>query len=168
MQIIDTGYALRDSTRYLIASQLAMDLSGYNYTAIFQAICNDPDSESSIFAKIAISSYKDKKFPTRAIDVFIKGKAEIFLLDLLHFETLVCYFKALVAKLYASDTYCRKLPSIVTRTLSIDPTYFLIDFYAFIHLLMLESDPELEAYLYPVINIKEKSLLTVLSEISIP
>ena len=35
MQIIDTGYALRDSTRYLIASQLAMDLSGYNYTAIF-------------------------------------------------------------------------------------------------------------------------------------
>lgn len=58
MQMIETGYALHDAVEYLVAPETCIFWAGYNYKAIINKLCAEPEIETEIIARYAIDTIK--------------------------------------------------------------------------------------------------------------
>lgn len=62
MQVIDTGYALRNVGRYLIAPEVPIDYRGYNYTYLFQLMAMNKKIATKRIAEAFVRSLPLKIF----------------------------------------------------------------------------------------------------------
>ena len=65
MQVFDTGYALRNQAKYLVAPESAMRFSDYDYSAIFLNLAKNPEISAKKMSAWVIKSFK-KNEPTRS------------------------------------------------------------------------------------------------------
>lgn len=96
MQMVDTGYALRNNAKYLVAPQTDIDFRGYNYSYIFQVLLNTPNIKPRKLAKLAVRSFVSKVYINQYLGNTIKSTTAIFAIDLRHFTTLGKHIDQLV------------------------------------------------------------------------
>lgn len=132
MQVVDTGFALRDAAKYLVASELYMDFNGYNYPFIFQLMIDDPKISSRKLARHIVSSFKNKIFPRTDLGKFDKSITAISAVELFYFFKLEKFVNRL------SEFLITLLPSSYTiindarEAASISLTNGLVDVYTFL------------------------------------
>lgn len=135
MQMVDTGYALRNNAKYLVAPQTDIDFRGYNYSYIFQAILDKPNIKPRKLAKLAVRSFSSKVYINRELGNNIKSKTAIFAVDLRHYTTFGKHIDQLVfhllSKLNSSDalTTIRKIriASMINSVTNFADLYTFLD-----------------------------------------
>lgn len=132
MQFLDTGYALRETVVYLVASELIMDFNGYNYPVIFQRLSIEPGISSKKIAKIAVSSFSTKAFPSVALSIYQKHFTALFAVDLSFYNKLAELTDRLAFYLLAILDEKKKEIFLSKQNSLIDKFNGLVDFYSFI------------------------------------
>jgi hypothetical protein len=135
MQFIDVGYALRDSVKYLVASEIAMDYNGYNYPYIFQLLIDNPKISTKKLAKNVVTSFSTKVFPTVQMGRYQKSSGAIFSNDLSYYTLLANLIDRLSDCLIAQLPHARLDILRAKKNSIIDHSYQLLDLYTFLEYL---------------------------------
>ena len=80
MQLYDTGYALKENVKYLVAAETVNIIIGYNYTAIINAIFDDPSITDEHVARLSTLTLEDY-FKNKGFEKYLK-EVVISVLDL--------------------------------------------------------------------------------------
>lgn len=70
MQMIETGYALKDAVEYLVAPETCIFWAGYDYPSIINMLCSHPEIETEALAKYAIDTIEAYYEKTPSKDYF--------------------------------------------------------------------------------------------------
>ena len=140
MLTLDTGYALRDTVKYLVASENALNAVGYNYQAIFKELIKNPDIASEKLAVFVIESYKSK-----VISEEDKEGAAVFACNLVDAFFYYEMCKKIFALFLAADPVLMDYIKLAKGgAYIVYPTAPLIDFGTFVKLLARQTGPESE------------------------
>jgi len=147
MQFLDTGYALRESVEYLIASELIINYFGYNYPDIFQKLANTTNISSEDFAKHIINAQKTKALPDVDMTLYARNFTAIFAVRLEKHNSLLDLVDRLATHLIQKIS-ARKTDIVkAKRKCFISRLFGVVDFYSFIHELetlgIFDNNPEL-------------------------
>jgi hypothetical protein len=132
MHFIDAAYALRNSVKYIVATETPMDFSGYNYASIFQLISAHPGVSPRKLAKSVVKSFPLKIYDNREEESVVKNQTSIFATDLKYYDLLIQQINKLV------DILIPRFPTIkddikeLRAKTFIEESRFLVDFYRFI------------------------------------
>jgi hypothetical protein len=80
MQMIETGYAMRNVADVMIGSEELVPLNGWQYDDWLQALAKDPDSSSSMVGQLIVDSYRttyEREEPDATLSAVKISKTEI-------------------------------------------------------------------------------------------
>ena len=138
MLTIDTCYALRDTVKYLVASESTVDAVGYNYRAIFKKLAGNPSVSSKKLATYVITSYD----APLDIEVGDKSGTAIFACDLTSTGIYYAMCKKLFDLLLKADKgLMAQVKAAFDGAYYIDGDIPLLDFRSFLKVLEKLVDP---------------------------
>jgi hypothetical protein len=132
MQVVDTGFALRDAAKYLVASELYMDFNGYNYPFIFQLMIDDPKISPRKLARHIVSSFKNKIFPRTDLGKFDKSITAISAVELFYFFKFEKFVNRLSEFLITLLPLAYTIINNAREAASLSLTNDLVDVYTFL------------------------------------
>jgi hypothetical protein len=139
MQVIDTGYALRDTVNYLVASEMLLDIFGYNYPFIFQMMIDDPGISPKKLSKLIVSSLAKKVFPNRDLGQTAKGFSAVSAADLFYYHNLEKHINML-AEFLINQLPGKKEAILRARAIAtVQSEKELVDLYTFVETLAKEE-----------------------------
>lgn len=132
MQIVDTGFALRNNVRYLVAPEMSMDYNGYNYPFIFQVLIDDPGISPKKLARYIVSSFATKIFPAEDLGDSFKGITALSAVELKYYFNLERFVNRLSDFLSGLLPASRQIIAAARQAAMLNEAKQLIDVYTFL------------------------------------
>lgn len=130
MQFFDSGYALRNNVRYLVAPESFIFFQGYNYEFIFRKLAQEPDLSTIKLVKYIVNSFELKLYDDFHQGISAKTTTALFANDLTHYSLFADYIDQLAGSL--KKELEKSKPEIIMARLNTPPVSgaaHLVDFF---------------------------------------